>query len=93
MNTASRMESTSSHGGVHVSSAAWAQTGLPGALAEQRTLSVKGKEVPMDTFLLFHGTPAAADARAQLEGAISVADAEAAEAEAVEAWAAAGGGF
>ena len=52
VNTASRMESTSVAGAVHMSAAAWAQTGLDEALPTRRTLDIKGKAAPMATSAL-----------------------------------------
>ena len=63
---ASRMESTGVAGAVHLSSAAWAQMGLPDGLATRRTLAIKGKAAPMETFLLPARSQAMATAKALL---------------------------
>ena len=63
---ASRVESTGVAGGVHISSAAWAQMELPDGLATRRTLDIKGKAAPMDTFLLAAGSQEMATAKAVL---------------------------
>ena len=66
VNSASRMESTSLVGAVHVSSAAWAQMDLPDELAIKRTLDIKGKVAPMDTMLLHSQSATSAEAKGLL---------------------------
>ena len=66
VNTASRMESTSVVGAVHVSGAAWAQMDLPDELVIKRTLDIKGKTAPMDTMLLHSQSTTSAEAKGLL---------------------------
>ena len=68
VNTASRMESTSLVGAVHVSGAAWAQMDLPDELAIPRTLDIKGKAAKMGTMLLHSASATAAEAKELLLG-------------------------
>ena len=63
VNTASRMESTGVAGAVHASGAAWARAGLHNGLAISRSLSVKGKAEPVDTWLIHSHGAAAAEAK------------------------------